>query len=40
MRAQAHGPLGVSWSVDTIELVRSHLEAGGARYETLHQSTM
>ena len=40
VRAQAHGPLGVSWSVDSIELVRSHLEAGGARYETLHRSTM
>ena len=40
LRAQAHGPLGVSWSVDTIELVRSHLEAGGARYETLHRGTM
>jgi 2'-5' RNA ligase len=37
---QAHGPLGVSWTVDTIELVRSHLEASGARYETLHRGTM
>jgi len=40
LRSQAHGPLSVSWMVDSIQLVRSHLEPGGARYETLHKTTM
>jgi 2'-5' RNA ligase len=40
LREQAHGPLGDGWTVDRIELLRSHLEPGGARYETLHRSTL
>ena len=35
LRTQAHGPLGVTWEVDRISLIRSYLEPGGARYETL-----
>jgi 2'-5' RNA ligase len=37
---QALGPLGVSWEVDRIRLVRSFLQAGDARYETLHEATL
>ncbi len=40
LRTQACGPLGVTWRIDRIELVRSHLEPGGARYETLHQASL
>ncbi len=40
LRVQTHGPLGVEWQADRIALLRSHLEAGGARYETLHEATM
>lgn len=40
LRSQACGPLGVGWMVDRIQLVRSHLEPAGARYETLYQTTM
>lgn len=40
LRDQSLGPLGVSWQVDRVQLVRSHLEPDGARYETLHESTM
>lgn len=40
LREQALGPLGVGWTVDRIQLVRSHLEPGGVRYETLHEATM
>jgi 2'-5' RNA ligase len=37
LREQRHGPLSVAWTVDAIQLVRSHLEPGGARYVTLLQ---
>lgn len=37
---QAHGPLGVEWTVDRVQLVRSHLEPAGARYETLHEGAL
>lgn len=40
LQTQAHGPLGVGWTVDRIELVRSHLEPGGARYETLYEAAL
>ena len=40
LRDQAFGPLGVSWRVDRIQLVRSYLEPDGARYQTLHESTL
>ena len=40
LRSQACGPLGVSWTVDAVALVRSHLEPAGARYVTLHQATL
>ena len=40
LRSNAHGPLAVEWTVDRVCLVRSHLDPGGARYETVHQSTM
>jgi 2'-5' RNA ligase len=40
LRSQIHGPLGVEWDIDDIVVVRSHLEPGGARYETLHRSTL
>jgi 2'-5' RNA ligase len=40
LRSQAHGPLGVGWTVDALRLVRSHLDPAGARYETLHQTTL
>ena len=40
LETQAHGPLSVSWEVDRIELLRSHLERDGARYETLHLATL
>jgi 2'-5' RNA ligase len=37
---EAHGPLGAAWTVDVLELVRSHLGAGGARYETVHRAAL
>lgn len=40
LRERSFGPLGMGWRVERVELVRSHLEPGGARYETLHESTM
>ncbi len=40
LRSGACGPLGVRWTVDRIQLVRSHPEPGGARYETLYETTM
>lgn len=40
LRVQAHGALAVGWSVDRLQLVRSHLEPGGAQYQTLHEATM
>lgn len=40
LRTQAHGPLGVSWVVDRLLLVRSQLSSAGAEYETLHEATL
>ncbi len=40
LRTGAHGPIGVDWTIDRIALVRSHLEPGGARHQTLHESTL
>lgn len=40
LRDQRHGPLGVGWTVDRVQLMRSHLEPGGARYETLYEGTL
>ena len=37
---QAHGALQAGWTVDRLQLVRSHLEPGGARYETLREATL
>lgn len=37
---QAHGPLAVRWTISHLDLVRSHLEGGGARYETLHRAPL
>jgi 2'-5' RNA ligase len=38
LRDQAHGRVQVDWTVDRLQLVRSYLEPGGARYETLHET--
>lgn len=40
LREQAHGPLGVTWVVDRLLLVRSRLTSAGAEYETLHEATL
>ena len=40
LRAHALGPLDVAWEVDRIWLVRSHLAASGAHYQTLHEATL
>ena len=40
LREQAQGVLEAGWTVDRVQLVRSHLEPGGARYETLHEATL
>jgi 2'-5' RNA ligase len=40
LREQALGALRTSWTVDRLQLVRSHLEPDGARYETLHEATL
>jgi RNA 2',3'-cyclic 3'-phosphodiesterase len=40
LHRQVYGPLDVAWRVDRICLLRSHLDAAGARYETLHEATM
>ncbi len=40
LRSQALGPLCVAWEVDRIWLVRSHLAAAGAHYQTLHEATL
>jgi len=40
LRHQSHGSLGVAWQVDRLCLVRSHLEATGAHYETLHEARL
>jgi 2'-5' RNA ligase len=40
LRRQSHGTLGVSWTIEDIALMRSHLGPAGARYETLHLSTL
>ena len=40
LREQMHGRIGISWEVDRLQLVRSHLGPGGARYQTLHEATL
>jgi 2'-5' RNA ligase len=40
LREQAAGAIEVGWRVDRVQLVRSHLEPGGARYETLYEATL
>lgn len=40
LHSKAYGPLGVTWTIDTLQLVRSHLDPGGARYETVHQAAL
>jgi len=40
LRSEAHGPLGVHWTVNTLQLVRSHLDPDGAHYETLRQAAL
>jgi 2'-5' RNA ligase len=40
LREQTCGPLGVSWVVDRLLLVRSQLSSAGAEYETLHEATL
>jgi 2'-5' RNA ligase len=40
LRTQTLGQLDVSWQVDRLALVRSHLEPAGARYETVHESPL
>jgi 2'-5' RNA ligase len=40
LREQRLGPLGVAWTVERVELVRSQLGRGGASYETLHAATL
>jgi 2'-5' RNA ligase len=40
LRAETHGPLEAEWGVEHLVVVRSRLEPGRARYETLHQSTL
>lgn len=40
LRSQAHGSLGVGWTVERIDLVRSHLGPEGARYQTVHGATL
>ena len=40
LRSQAHGPVGVSWEVEHVRIVRSHLEPGGAHYVTLGEATL
>jgi RNA 2',3'-cyclic 3'-phosphodiesterase len=40
LRTQALGALGADWTVDRVSLMRSHLDAGGARYETLHERAL
>lgn len=40
LRDHACGPLAARWTVDRLQLVRSHLEPTGARYETLHEVTL
>lgn len=40
LREQRCGPLGVAWTVDAIQLMRSRLEPSGARYDTLLQVPM
>jgi len=40
LRSGSLGPHRASWTVDRVDLVRSHLGPGGARYETLHSATL
>ena len=40
LRGQAHGPLRAAWTIDRLQLVRSHLASSGAHYETLYEATL
>ncbi len=40
LRSQAHGPVVVNWEIDRVQLVRSHLDPGGAHYVTLDEATL
>jgi 2'-5' RNA ligase len=40
LRDHALGAIATSWTVDRLQLVRSHLEPTGARYETLYEVTL
>ncbi len=40
LRTQALGTLDVAWTVDRMGLFRSHFEASGARYQTLHETAL
>ena len=40
LQTRSVGALQVDWTIDRIALVRSHLEPGGSRYETLHEVTL
>ena len=40
LRIGTLGPHRASWTVDRIDLVRSHLGPQGARYETVHGATL
>jgi 2'-5' RNA ligase len=37
LRRQTYGPLAVTWTVDRLGLIRSHLGPDGAHYETVHE---
>ncbi|MFV2062922.1 MAG: RNA 2',3'-cyclic phosphodiesterase [Chloroflexota bacterium] len=38
LRERRRGPIEAGWLADRISLMRSHLESGGSRYETLHEA--
>ena len=40
LRSQAYGAVGVSWKIDRVQLVRSHLDPGGAHYVALEEATL
>jgi 2'-5' RNA ligase len=40
LASERHGLLDATWPADRLTLVRSHLEPGGPRYETLHEAAL
>jgi RNA 2',3'-cyclic 3'-phosphodiesterase len=40
LREERLGRLRVAWTVDSIALLRSHLDRDGARYDTLHEAAL